>query len=321
MSMFKNVLFPTDFSVHSEYGKDYAMAFAQQSNGTVHVTHVVDTSHLPYVAVGGAFASGDVLEHTIDSMREHAQSRLDQFVDVAEFKHVHAEAHLRVGKPAEEIVKLATESKADLIVIGTHGRSGFDRWVFGSTCDKVVRLSPIPVLAIKHPEHEFVKPEGPVVLKRIMVPCDFSHFSHEIVPFAAKMAREFGATLVLTHVVDSRLDYPEFMPGMDQRNTPYLHASAAEMLEKLANEYDDLTTEVEVFTGIPDKELTEAVKNLQIDLVVMATHGHTGVTHALLGSTAEKVVRRAPCPVMTVRPADSEASKKSESKSEAASTR
>lgn len=302
MAKFKTMLFPTDFSVYAEHAKEYAFALSKDANGTVHIAHVVDTTHLPYVALGGAFASGDILDRTIDSMKEHAQARLDKYVELAALHDIVAQAHLAVGKPAEEIIKLGAQLNCDLTIMGTHGRSGFDRLVFGSTCDKVVRLSPIPLLAIKHPEHEFVKEGKPIALKRVLCPCDFSHFSQDAIPFASDLCSEFGATLVLTHVVDSRLDYPEFMPGMERRNAPYLHYSAIEMLEDLAEKHAKIPTEVEVFTGVPDREIMEAVKVKNIDLVVMATHGRTGIAHALLGSTAEKVVRMAPCPVLTVRP-------------------
>jgi nucleotide-binding universal stress UspA family protein len=140
--------------------------------------------------------------------------------------------HVLVGSPAKDIAAQASEIAADLVVIATHGRSGLDRLVLGSTCDKLIRASPVPVLVVKHPEHEFVTADGgEMTLGKILVPCDFSDFSRAAVPVAADLCRKFGATLALEHVVDTWLDYPEFAPQIGMNNSPHLSEAAQESLD------------------------------------------------------------------------------------------
>lgn len=141
-------------------------------------------------------------------------------------------------------------------------------------------------------------------LKKILVPVDFSEFSQKAVRYAVRFAEQFSATVVLVHVVEP-VRYPEsvIIPlEMEEANQDRLKqarkALAASARKALPPE---LARECVVRLGVPFSEIVKAAKDLDVDLVIMATHGHTGLKHLLLGSTAERVVRLAPCPVLTVR--------------------
>lgn len=304
MTTFDKVLVPTDFSPFVDYALDYARAFVKPSGGEVHFVHVVpDQLSIPAYGPEGAYAVGDVLESTRAAIREHAEARLETLVLRAEGMGLNAESYLFCGDPAEQIAALSSGLNPDLLVVATHGHSPFREWALGSTCDRIVRLSPVPVLAIKHPEREFVTGLDPTVkLNKVLCPCDFSDFSQEAIPVAAELCRRFGASLVLEHVVDTRSDYAAFYPTLAVNNSPQLVDDARALLQRLADEYEDVNVEIRVDFGIPLSNLLHTVDTEDISLVVISTHGRSGIRRALLGSVTEKLIQKAACPVLSVRP-------------------
>jgi nucleotide-binding universal stress UspA family protein len=143
-------------------------------------------------------------------------------------------------------------------------------------------------------------------LHRILVPTDFSKYSENAVRYAVAFAEKFGAELHVLHVVqDLALFIPEAVlitpmvtPPLEQ-----FKAAARAALDKVIKEMNltGLKVETEVAQGVPFNEIVRTAREKDVDLIVMGTHGHTGLAHMLLGSVAEKVVRKAPCPVLTVR--------------------
>jgi len=146
-----------------------------------------------------------------------------------------------------------------------------------------------------------MKPE----IKKILVPIDFSDYSKNALGYAADFAKLFNAELILIYVVEPVIYPPDFsmgqiaVPSMDIE----LDKRAKEELENLAKKQipKELKTEILVKTGKPFIEIIETAGEIKADLIIIATHGHSGVEHMLFGSTAEKVVRKAPCPVLTLR--------------------
>lgn len=141
-------------------------------------------------------------------------------------------------------------------------------------------------------------------LKKILVPVDFSAFATKAVRYAARFAEQFGASLVLVHVVEP-VHYPESViipPVMEEANRERLKLARAALAAFAKKQVPaGLTTETVTRLGQPFAEITAAAKDSEADLIVIATHGHTGLKHLFLGSVAERVVRLAPCPVLTVR--------------------
>ena len=150
----KKILCPTDFSDFSLYALDYAVSFAKQYKAKLFLLHVVDVFlhdpayFAPYVPDRSMFTGYE----------ESAKSRLKGIVEKRVPKGVETEAIVREGRAFVEIVKAARENGIDMIVIGTHGRTGLSHAMFGSTAERVVRKAPCPVLSIRHPEHDFVMP-------------------------------------------------------------------------------------------------------------------------------------------------------------------
>jgi nucleotide-binding universal stress UspA family protein len=143
-------------------------------------------------------------------------------------------------------------------------------------------------------------------LHRILVPTDFSKYSQSALTYAAAFAEKFGAELTLLHVVQ---DLALFIPDMVTVSPPLapsvdqLTEAARTAFDRLIkeNHLEHLTIQREVRQGTPFYEIIRCAKEKDIDLIVMGTHGHSGLAHVLLGSVTEKVVRKAPCPVLTVR--------------------
>jgi nucleotide-binding universal stress UspA family protein len=143
-------------------------------------------------------------------------------------------------------------------------------------------------------------------LHRILVPTDFSKHSHNALTYAAAFAEKFGAELYLLHVVqDLALFIPEAVSVAPPAVPPIEQMTAAvrEGLARLVreNDLDRFTVHTEVREGTPFYEIIQFAKEAGIDLIIMGTHGRGGLAHVLLGSVSERVVRKAPCPVLTVR--------------------
>ena len=298
-----NILVPTDFSTHANYALKYAVALAMQFKGTLHFAHVLDSAAIAGVRGNAMWLNSADSETLVESMREHAKSRMANLAETAHSAGVESAEHIALGNPIHEILRIVEETDTTLLVISTHGRSGFEHIVFGSVAEKVVRQSPVPVLVIKHPEHEFVKEfDLTIDIRRILFPTDFSPFSEKALPFAVSLAREFNATLVIFHATEVPVVLPEFMPESAVQIGPQLEVEAQQLVAKMCEDIKEVKTEGHVRIGVAHKEICRLVDEAKIDLVVAPTHGRTGLTHALFGSVAEKVVRLAKCPVLTIRP-------------------
>lgn len=142
-------------------------------------------------------------------------------------------------------------------------------------------------------------------INKVLVPIDFSDYSKSSLKYAVNFAKHFKASLILVYVIEPIVYPPDFSMGQIAIPSPGLEMDkrAKEELDKLADQEipEDLTVKKIIKTGKPFVEIIETAAEENADLIIIATHGHSGVEHILFGSTAEKVVRKAPCPVLTLR--------------------
>lgn len=308
MSDTTKILCPVDFSQGSDYAMNYADDLARIIDAEVHCVHVINPA--PYMSVmEGVYVPSGSVEASAERIEEHVREIFEKTLRRYDLMHLQALGHFVHGDPAGEIVILADELDADYIVLTTHGRTGFDHWVFGSTCEKIVRLSHVPVITLKHPDGKLGIEESSLAFKRILCPLDFSEFSKKALVRARALCKRFDGTLVLAHAVDTRLEYPMLEPGIGVHDFMHRERDAQAYLDEVAESIEDVFTEVRVVAGNPYKALVQVMREEEIDMVVMTTHGYRGLTHVLLGSNAERLVRMAPCPVMTIHP-DKEVKKK-----------
>ncbi len=151
----EKILCPVDFSENSEHALQYAVAFAQVHQAELVLVHVMDYAAIDVLDYPSAFEFSAQIN---EKMQEIAEERLSQLTETKKGEYANVSSRLGTGTPFVEIVSLARDEKIDLIVMGTHGRSGLAHVFMGSVAEKVVRKAPCPVLTVKHPEHEFVKP-------------------------------------------------------------------------------------------------------------------------------------------------------------------
>jgi nucleotide-binding universal stress UspA family protein len=149
-----SILCPVDFSEGSEHALRYATAFASAYDATLVLLHVVELPFLPSYSTAGV----PDLSLPVEQIQEECESRLQDLVEEQKKVYPRIEGRVVVGAPFVEIIRQARESNVDLLVVGTHGRTGLKHMLIGSVAEKVVRKAPCPVLTVKHPEHEFVKP-------------------------------------------------------------------------------------------------------------------------------------------------------------------
>lgn len=153
MIKIKTILFPTDFSEYSEYALKYALSFASIHQAKLYIIHVVTELNIP---VG--FGSVIPLTKIYDDMEQEAKKKIQHTIPQHFLDKIDVEYIIARGNPFLEIINAAKNHNIDLITIATHGRTGLAHVFLGSTAEKVIRKAPCPVLCIKHPEHEFVKP-------------------------------------------------------------------------------------------------------------------------------------------------------------------
>jgi nucleotide-binding universal stress UspA family protein len=139
-------------------------------------------------------------------------------------------------------------------------------------------------------------------LKRILVPMDFSDCSRKALSYAAAFAQQFQARLTLLHILEPYVPVPELSIVAPESIEGQMRETAERELRAVQQALgEEICAKTVMRTGTPFVEITEAARELGSDLIIISTHGHTGLAHVLLGSTAEKVVRHAPCPVLVVR--------------------
>lgn len=269
------IVFPTDFSACAEHAFSHAAWLAAATGAELHALHVRLPSY--YGAAEEPETPALVPEAAPEEVRL-------------------VQATLAADSAQEGITAYAREHDVDLIVMGTHGRTGVRRLVMGSVAEAVVRTAPCPVMTV--PEQASA---GPVA--RILVPVDFSSFAHPALAHAKALAALHGASLDVLHVVQETTVPVAY--GLDPvvLATPEVMARTQAALADLVTRVPgpDVPVECHVVGGYAGTEILRFAEERPAGLIVMSTHGATGLEHFLLGSVTEKIVRRARCPVFTVR--------------------
>jgi len=289
----KNILVAVDFSPFSEAASKFALFLARKFKARVTLLHAVvlfdeDTSDNKYLKQLEEIALKK--EETSASMMENHRKKNDENGADVSVKIV------RGVSASDAILDFinSNTAKIDLLVLGTHGRTGFKKWLFGSVAEKVLRLSPIPVLTIH-------KVPRDITIKNILVPIDFSENSRQAIPEAQSLAKLFDAQLHYIHVIEEQL-HPSFQViGIESifAINPELRQISQDKLIEFCHS-DKHKGNYVVMEGASAETIKEYAEEHAVDLILMATHGYTGLEHLLLGSTTERLVRIAPCPVLTV---------------------
>jgi nucleotide-binding universal stress UspA family protein len=285
--MYDPILFPTDGSDGAEAVTDHVLDVAARHGSTVHVLNVADTAHDSVTRLGGEVV--DVLEH-------EGERVVSGVADRAEDRGVPTVTAVRQGRVPATILEYAAGVGAELIVMPTHGRTGVERLLLGSVTERVLRRAPAPVLTLR-PD---VVDDITYPYRSLLVPTDGSPPAEAAVELGVGIGGAYDATLHLLSVVDIT------SLGVDIHSTVQVEqlerqaesdvAAAGETARSAAVETVDT---VEHGSAV-HRVIGEYVEEHGVDLVVMGTHGRTGLDRVLLGSVAERTVRTAPVPVVTV---------------------
>lgn len=294
----KKIMATTDFSEFSRLAIEYAQVLAQEFRAALSLVNVV----APPVKLAGTDSL--VLARSDDQIYKIEKRHLSKLAVKLSGKGKPIKPISRYGKAVKEISEAAKEEGVDLIVTGTHGYTGLRRVLIGSTAEGVVRHAPCPVITVPAEcAEKFSGKRWAARIHKIVVPIDFSETSLKALPYALEFAKRFRAEVLLVHVIEPMGAYGAFdyLPTPDVETE--MKRGAEELLCRVQREAfpERMETEVMIRFGVPFQEITRAVNLSEADLIILTTHGLTGFSHALMGSTAERVVRHASCPVLVVR--------------------
>ena len=294
MLQIKLILCPIDFSDFSIRAYHHALSLAEHYRAKLLAQHVVELSRYPYADY--VASTGDYAEFC-RTLREAGRERLQEFVTKHTLGEIRPELVAHEGVAPDSILSFALARKTDLIVMGTHGRRGYDRVVLGSVTNRVMRRAPCPVLAICKPPHDSsAADEGPGHvhhLSRILFCTDFSENSERALDYAISATAEYDADLTLLHVWE---DVPS------PTKTEEIIATATERLSTLIPQEGRKTLKIKtaVRVGKPYQQIIQVALEAQMDMVVMGVRGRGALDLAVFGSTTYRVLQLGPCPVLAV---------------------
>jgi nucleotide-binding universal stress UspA family protein len=289
MIRFRRILCPVDFSPASVRAFDYALKLASNYDAAIDLLHVV--SPMTPAVYGAPFEAGDLTAE----METYARKEIGKLTAKARKSGVPARAEVCLGDIAAEIDRAVRAKKSELVVMGTHGRRGFERWTLGSVTERVMRHCSVPLLTISEGKKARTAPPA---IRNILVTTDFSEGSAEALNNAFSIAQECQSRITLLHVVHEppgELAFKLHQPALES-----VRHKLADLIPEEARLWCEVASRVEA--GVPYQVILNIVKAQKIDLLVMNIHGKGKLERALVGSTAERVVRGAGCPVLLVPP-------------------
>jgi nucleotide-binding universal stress UspA family protein len=304
----RRILCPIDYSEFSRRALDHAVAIARWYGSTVTILHV--SSVLPiaaYTPVGPvvppALLTPSDRTAMLAAMRRFAETETAA-------SGVPLEFDLAEGNAAAEIVAAAATKRSDLLVLGTHGHAGFDRLVLGSVAEKVLRKAACPVLTVPRGAPD-AAPVPSALFRHILCPVDFSACSLRAFDYAMSLATEADARLTVLSVLElppgtsDDLEEAVELPRDLRKYVDELERNRREQLKALipleAQTY--CSVETILATGKPYRQILRLAEEHAAGLIVMGVHSRSAADLLLFGSTTQHVVRRAACPVLTLRAA------------------
>ena len=280
----KKILFATDLSTRDRGVFQLACQLAERWNNSLLIVHIDED--------GDARAA---VNPRLDPNQELYNMRpRDIKID---FEHI-----LGRGDPAESILEIERQRNVDLIVLGTHGRKGFERIFSGSVAETVIREAECPVLTMREQKNDALKRHRSLK-PTILVPMDFSVHSYAALDYATSLAKSLDANMTILYVDEStnpaKDRFPQDRPEWSKKtNEDWLQ------LKKVKLKTPRVPYGHKLLQGPAAENITGFANERDYDFIVLGTHGRTGIGRVVMGSVAEKVVRNADCAVITVKPSN-----------------
>jgi len=302
---FRKILCPIDFFSASRRAFEYALKLAENYGANIELLHVVSP------VIPSIYGSNVSISDLTTEFQNQAAKQLQTFKNRVEKKRIPVHAEVVIGDVDSEIRRAITALKPDLVVVGTRGRRGFERWVLGSVTERLMRHCPVPLLVIGSNGATRMVPPA---IARMVVTTDFSSGTADAMNYAFSIAGESQSKVTLLHVVNDGSAVAD-----NKAREPLLRTVRAE-LEKLVPDevraWCEVNTQVE--TGTPWRVILKKTQSEKPGLLVMNVHGKGMLERALVGSTADRVLRGSCCPVLLIPPMKSRKSRQSRMKQQAA---
>lgn len=299
MPAIRSILCPFDGSEFARRALRHAVALGRWYKAGITLLYV-DMGQTLEASIAG----GEWIPPAGPNERKRIVAWLADTAESARASGVSADVRVVEGRPTREIVKLAAELPADLVVMGTHGRSGFDRLVLGSVTEKVLRHAPCPVLTVSRrtvPTYRSGRPP----FESIICPIDFSPSSLRALEYALSLAQEAYGHLTILHSLEPIPEEED--PGLRQFDQARYHAEMEKIVRRRlegilpAGVGDWCKPENVVCRGKAYQAILEAAEHRDADVIVIGIQGRNPIDLALFGSTTQHVVRAARCPVLAIR--------------------
>jgi len=299
------IICATDFSELSNHAIAYGVSLAREFKAKLYLCHVIDLSS---ATIYGEATFG--FEPQIIRMEDYAHERLNRIM--AEHQ-IEWEPLVTTGSAADEVTRLAEEKGMDMAIAATRGRSGLKRFILGSVTEHLMRTLPCPLLTVHGPKKgPAVSIDQKIEFKRILVGADFSPDSNLAFQYGLSMAQEFQSELHLVHVIEPPVykDIPKSVEGAREIIRKSLYKQLNDKLEGMVpiDALNWCKPKTTLLAGYPHEELSKYADLQNIDLLVLGVRGHSLMESLFVGSTTERVIRKATCAVLSVRPMTKESS-------------
>ncbi len=299
----KKIIWATDGSQESERALDYAKYIAGKSGAEIVGVHVVP---MPVqVLFDNISESKAEIRKWRLRIENNAAKKFDEVKEELQKTGIKFDGVILKGVPSDKIKEFAQRRKADLIVMGKHGHGFFESMIAGSETVKVLKSSHVPVLAVKGKNNT-----NKAEFKNILVPIDLSEQSNSALTYALHIAQLTGAKITVIFVLSLHM-YAQEMPAgalelVIKQSIKSLNKSASQIKKRFESKRGaskNIKMETEVIHGMSEAvTISRYAEKHNIDLIVIHTHGRTGITRFLLGSVTERVVSAAQCSVLAMRP-------------------
>jgi nucleotide-binding universal stress UspA family protein len=290
MRKIKNILCPVDFFPASIAAANYAARLAARNKARLYLLHVMS----PVVIPDRYEYPLPYMPQLMKSIRQASAQQMEKIESRLKRTGIIVSSRLRLGDVYDQIEREIKSLKPDLAVMGTHGRHGLKRWLLGSTTEKLVRHSPVPLLILSSERDRSLIPH----FRRIVLATDLSEGTTDALAFALLLVQKDESKITLLHVVD------DLAADVSGEYRGALLSGVQQQLEEFvpprSRNRCDIVTKVDV--GRPDRIIRWTLRSNKADLVVISIHGKSIMDRVLLRSTAEHVVRSARCPVLLIPP-------------------
>ena len=273
----KNILVPTDFSECAHHAAEVAVQIAKAANATIHLLHVVD---IPLTSYDAGMHTYEKIPETMFLMK-HAKGSMEKLKDESMFKGVEVTTMVEFDLTYSRITNEAKNKKVDLIVMGSHGVSGFQELMIGSNAERVVRFAECPVLTIKKRHANFD-------IQNIVLASDFKEDS-------ASFFNHFSSFIGL---FDAYIHLLKVNTALNFETTP----ESRKLMESFLINHDIKNTSTHIYNDESEEDgILNFSKEVDANLIAIGTHGRTGIAHLVNGSLAESVINHAERPVLSIK--------------------